>query len=106
MIAKGATGTMLHMTEEGLGSASKAETEGIDADASSKTDWPAGGSIKQYNASQPWNSGCKGKGYAKCWHCGGWGHPRRECKAWLELQSKGGVGALKGGSKKVIQRER
>ena len=20
-----------------------------------------------------------GKGYGECWHCGEWGHPRREC---------------------------
>ena len=37
----------------------------------------------------------KGKGYGECWHCGGWGHPRRECAKCLE--SKGSLGALKGG---------
>ena len=39
----------------------------------------------------------KGKGYGECWHCGEWGHPRRECP---QLQgkdaSKGSFSALKG----------
>ena len=29
--------------------------------------------------------GERGKGYGKCWHCGEWGHPRRECLEWLKL---------------------
>ena len=42
--------------------------------------------------------GGKGKGYGACWHCGVWGHPRREC---LELvgKGKGDVNAFKGKGK-------
>ena len=39
----------------------------------------------------------EGKGYGECWHCGEWGHPRRECPKCLE--SKGSPGALKGGKR-------
>ena len=39
----------------------------------------------------------KGKGYGECWHCGEWGHQRRECP---HLQgkdaAKGSISALKG----------
>ena len=39
----------------------------------------------------------KGKGYGQCWHCGQFGHPRRECPDWLKLQGESGnVAALKG----------
>ena len=40
----------------------------------------------------------KGKAYGKRWHRGEWGHPRRECPEWLELQNGGSanVAALKG----------
>ena len=37
----------------------------------------------------------KGKGYGACWHCGQWGHPRRECPELLKLPG-GNVAALKG----------
>ena len=37
----------------------------------------------------------KGKGYGQCWHCGEYGHPRRECPEWLKLQG-GSVAALEG----------
>ena len=36
----------------------------------------------------------KVKGYGKCWHCGEWGHPRRECLEYQKLQNKGDVGAV------------
>ena len=40
----------------------------------------------------------KGKGYGACWHCGEWGHPRREC---LQLKGAGkdSVNALQGKGK-------
>ena len=39
----------------------------------------------------------KGKGYGECWHCGEWGHPRRECPQFLAQQSqRGSISALKG----------
>lgn len=44
-----------------------------------------------YNGSSKGKEGSKGCG--ECWHCGGWGHPRRECH---QLQGKS-IGALKGG---------
>lgn len=32
------------------------------------------------DAAKGGNSGNgKGTGYGQCWHCGQWGHPRREC---------------------------
>ena len=31
----------------------------------------------------------KGKGYGQCWECGGYGHPRRECKVYLERIGEG-----------------
>ena len=40
----------------------------------------------------------KGNGYGACWHCGVWGHPRRECPE-LVGQPKGSVNALKGKGK-------
>ena len=40
----------------------------------------------------------KGKGYGECWHCGQWGHPRRECPELLKQQA-GTVAALKGKGK-------
>ena len=40
----------------------------------------------------------KGKGYGECWHCGEWGHPRRECPQLAAQQNpKGSLSALKGG---------
>ena len=39
----------------------------------------------------------KGKGYGECWHCGQWGHPRRECPQLLK--EKGDLAALKGKGK-------
>ena len=39
----------------------------------------------------------KGKGYGECWHCGEWGHPRRECP--VLLKEKGTLAALKGKGK-------
>ena len=39
------------------------------------------------------------KGYGQCWECGEYGHPRRECKLFLERMGKGqqqDVAALKG----------
>ena len=40
----------------------------------------------------------KGKGYGECWHCGEWGHPRRECPQLLAQQNpKGSISAFKGG---------
>ena len=39
-----------------------------------------------------------GKGYGECWHCGGRGHPRRECPFFNEPnKGKGSLGAFKGG---------
>ena len=45
------------------------------------------------------NKGKKGsKGYGECWHCGGWGHPRRECPHFNEFTTaKGAITTLKGG---------
>ena len=46
------------------------------------------------------NGKCKkgGRGYGECWHCGEWGHPRRECLHINEFpRAKGTVAALKGG---------
>ena len=41
-----------------------------------------------------------GKGYGKCWECGEWGHPRRECPEFFKRMGKGGdVAALKGNGK-------
>lgn len=37
----------------------------------------------------------KGKGYGQCWHCGQFGHPRRECLDYIQFQG-GSVAALKG----------
>ena len=38
------------------------------------------------------------KGYGECWHCGEWGHPRRECPHFNEpTEVKGAIAALKGG---------
>ena len=44
-----------------------------------------------------------GNGYGECWHCGEWGHPRRECPH-LNDPSKGkdSLGALKGGNGKGV----
>ena len=39
----------------------------------------------------------KGKGYGECWHCGQWGHPRRECPELLK--EKGDIAVLKGKGK-------
>ena len=44
------------------------------------------------------------KGYGQCWECGEWGHPRRECPAFLKIMNKGSnndghVAALKGAGK-------
>ena len=39
----------------------------------------------------------KGNGYGECWHCGQWGHPRRECPELFK--EKGIVAALKGKGK-------
>ena len=36
------------------------------------------------------------KGYGECWHCGEWGHPRRECPKLLAGKGGGSVAALKG----------
>ena len=47
------------------------------------------------------------KGYGKCWGCGEWGHPRRECPEFLKRMGKGGdVAALKGSGKNKGKRER
>ena len=40
----------------------------------------------------------KGKGYGACWHCGEWGHPRRECPQ-LANAAKDTINALKGKGK-------
>ena len=48
----------------------------------------------------------KNKGYGKCWHCGEWGHPRRECPEYIKLQSKGDVSAFKGVGRKRLQGQR
>ena len=41
------------------------------------------------------------KGYGECWHCGEWGHPRRECPKLLAQQnSKGAIDALRVGKGK------
>ena len=38
-----------------------------------------------------------GKGYGECWHCGEWGHPRRECPHLNDpSKAKGALSALKG----------
>ena len=38
-----------------------------------------------------------GNGYGECWHCGEWGHPRRECSHFNgPSKGKGSLGALKG----------
>ena len=43
------------------------------------------------------NGSGKGKGYGECWHCGEWGHPRRECPQLHGQQGqKGSLAALKG----------
>ena len=40
----------------------------------------------------------RGKGYGGFWHCGEWGHPRRECLHLNDFaKGKGTVAALKGG---------
>ena len=39
----------------------------------------------------------KGKGYGECWHCGQWGHPRRDCPELLK--EKRIVAAFKGKGK-------
>ena len=39
----------------------------------------------------------KGKGYGECWHCGQWGHPRRECPELLK--ENGIMAAFKGRGK-------
>lgn len=44
------------------------------------------------------NKGGRMKGYGQCWHCGGWGHPRRECPQ-LAGAYKGSVNASKGKGK-------
>ena len=44
----------------------------------------------------------KGKGYGECWHCGEWGHPRRECPLLHGQQGPNGVT----GSVKRVQRWR
>ena len=36
------------------------------------------------------------KGYGECWHCGEWGHPRRECPKLAGGKVGGDVSALKG----------
>ena len=52
-------------------------------------------------ASKGGKAGGKGngkKGYGECWHCGEWGHPRRECPHLVGQQaSNGTLSALKGG---------
>ena len=40
------------------------------------------------NAATKGKSKGKGKGYGACWHCGEWGHPRRECP---ELNGQKGI---------------
>ena len=52
------------------------------------------------NAAYKGNGKGKGgsKGYGKCWHCGEWGPPRRECPHISDLaKAKGALAALKGG---------
>ena len=37
------------------------------------------------------------KGYGECWHCGEWGHPRRECPHSNDpAKGQGSLSALKG----------
>ena len=55
-----------------------------------------------YAATKGKGKGKKGaKGYGECWHCGEWGHPRRECPHLNDLgKAKGSFDALKGGKGK------
>ena len=39
----------------------------------------------------------KGNGYGQRWHCGQFGHTRRECPDWLKLQCESGNAAALGG---------
>ena len=82
-LPRGQTPAKLHLTEE-----SKEETSQTKQD--DKQD-----SNSQEQAQDTWNSAYgdgsgdvnavkggkkgQGKGYGACWHCGEWGHPRREC---------------------------
>ena len=69
--------------------------------ADSNLQYPKG--IGDVNAATKGNGKNKkgSKGYGECWHCGEWGHPRRECPHLNNpAKGKGSLGALKGGKGK------
>ena len=108
---RGQTGPMLCMAAAGT----VQQTDG-QAAANSKTQEPdrnnnniqiansdGGHSSGDVNAATKGNGkGKKGaKGYGECWHCGEWGHPRRECSHLNEpANDRGSIDALNNGKGK------
>ena len=71
------------------------EDTGKEANKDKDKDWYGKGDL---NAAYK-GKGKKGsKGYGECWHCGEWGHPRRECPHLNDpTKAKGAIAALKVG---------
>ena len=69
------------------------------ADNDANRDKDYNGDNDLYAAYKGPGKGKKGaKGYGECWHCGEWGHPRRECPHLNDpTNGKGALAALKGG---------
>ena len=109
---RGQTGPMLCVAED-----SKTENENRKGDSTEKNadrDTKQQDADNKQNANENWQGegdlhattkgvgkGEKGgKGYGECWHCGEWGHPRRECPHVNEPgKAKGALGAFNGGKK-------
>ena len=89
-------------TEQTEDKTNAANNTGTNADPSSvhPSNGATGGEV---NAATNGNGKDKrgSKGYGECWHCGEWGHPRRECPHLNDpSKGKGALGALKGGKGK------
>ena len=100
---RGQTGPMLCMAEDGQENTVSTSTNANNTKDVAKEDakdkdnqWDGNGDV---NATTKGNGkGKKGaKGYGECWHCGEWGHPRRECPHINDpAKGKGSLAALKG----------
>lgn len=109
---RGQTGPMLCMAENGQADIADKPTGENNTKELTKEDvkdkdnhWDEGGDVNV--ASKGNGKGKKGsKGYGECWHCGEWGHPRRECPHLNDpSKAKGSLGALTGWQKQRWKRK-
>ena len=101
---RGQTGPMLCIAAEGQ--ADPINTVAIsDNGSSDQSTKDRRGKEEQYNGNGDVNPSSKGSGkgkkgsngYGECWHCGEWGHPRRECPHLNDpAKTKASIGVLKG----------